>query len=243
MSRFADLVRFYALLDRLADRVRGRRTLASVGSFNDWPTRGVYFFFEAGEMRRESGEGPRVVRVGTHALTVGSRSTLRQRLTQHRGLNAGGGNHRGSIFRLLVGQALSSRAAAPYCASWGVKGDAETATLALGLPRAELVEAERLVEEAVTRYLGAMRVLWVNVDDEPGPGSVRSVIERSAIALLSNLGREPLDPPSPEWLGFSSDQPLVRGSGLWNQRHVEEAHHGAFLDALGGVIEQTGSRR
>jgi hypothetical protein len=32
---------------------------------------------------------------------------------QHRGLKSGGGNHRGSIFRLLVGQALSCRGRAP----------------------------------------------------------------------------------------------------------------------------------
>jgi hypothetical protein len=36
-----------------------------------WPRRGVYFFFENGEMRSETGTGPRVVRVGTHAMRSG----------------------------------------------------------------------------------------------------------------------------------------------------------------------------
>jgi hypothetical protein len=67
MSRLTDLVRFYALLDRLAYSVGGPRTLASLGSYRDWPTRGVYFFFEDREVRRESGTGSRVVRVGTCA--------------------------------------------------------------------------------------------------------------------------------------------------------------------------------
>ena len=67
----------------------------------------------------------RVVRIGTHALAAcGSRSTLRQRLGQHRGGASGRGNHRGSIFRLLVGQALLTRGGLPPCPSWGVKGDA-----------------------------------------------------------------------------------------------------------------------
>ena len=73
----------------------------------DWPRRGVYFFFEPGESRSLSGTGSRIVRLGTHALANGSRSTLWQRLSQHRGNAKGdGGNHRGSIFRLLVGVAL-----------------------------------------------------------------------------------------------------------------------------------------
>jgi hypothetical protein len=125
MSRVAELVRFYALLDRLEQRLGGARTLASFDSFHDWPERGLYLFFEPSEARNESGVGLRVVvRIGTHALAAGSRSTLRQRLGQHRGGASGRGNHRGSIFRLLVGQALLTRGGLPPCPSWGVKGDA-----------------------------------------------------------------------------------------------------------------------
>ena len=109
MSRLSDLVRFYALLDRLQQRLGGTRTLATFDRFRDWPERGVYFFFEPTETCQESGTGPRVVRVGTHALGLGSRSTLRQRLGQHRGGNTGPGNHREAIFRLLIGQALLAR--------------------------------------------------------------------------------------------------------------------------------------
>ena len=135
MSRLSDLGRFYVLLDRLKECLGGPRTLATVGSFRDWPTRGVYFFFEPSEFRQESGNGPRVVRVGTHALTAGSRSTMRQRLIQHRGQASGRGNHRGSIFRLLVGQALLARGRLPHCSSWGVKGDISQASIALNASR------------------------------------------------------------------------------------------------------------
>ena len=76
----------------------------------DWPPRGVYFFHESGEARSGTGGGPRVVRVGTHGLKSGSGSTLWDRLSQHRGSSRSGrGNHRGSIFRLIVGIALAKR--------------------------------------------------------------------------------------------------------------------------------------
>jgi hypothetical protein len=71
MIRCADLMRFYGLLGRLSDVVGGARALSSLRNYSDWPRLGVYFFFEPGEVRQDSGEGPRVVRVGTHALASG----------------------------------------------------------------------------------------------------------------------------------------------------------------------------
>ena len=71
MSRLTDLIRFYALLELVTQRVGGTRTLATFGTHRDWPRRGVYFFFEPSEVRSDSGAGPRVVRVGTHALDTG----------------------------------------------------------------------------------------------------------------------------------------------------------------------------
>ena len=64
------------------------------------------------ETRSGTGAGPRVVRIGTHGLKNGSRSTLWGRLSQHRGSSRSGlGNHRGSSFRLLV--AFSGEATGP----------------------------------------------------------------------------------------------------------------------------------
>jgi hypothetical protein len=242
MTRLADLSEFYSLLDRLEQRVGGTRTLASFGTYRDWPARGVYFFFESAEIRRDSGQGPRVVRVGTHALVAKSRSTLRQRLGQHRGHASGGGNHRGSIFRSLVGQALLARGDLGQCDSWGVKGDVKKASAALSIDRGLLALAEAPVEQAVSRYLALMPFLWLDINDEPGPNSLRRAIEQNAIALLTNYGRMPLDPPSPGWLGHASDRPLVRGSGLWNQRHVDETYDPTFIDVFEKAIERAGVR-
>ncbi len=56
-----------------------------------WPKRGVYFFREPGENRKDTGAGPRIVRAGTHALKSGSGTKLWTRLSQHKGQQATGG--------------------------------------------------------------------------------------------------------------------------------------------------------
>ena len=115
--------------------------------------------FSTTKFVKESGDGPRVVRVGTHALTAGSRSTLRQRLIQHRGQTSGPGNHRGSIFRLLIGQALLARKGLLCCSSWGVKEDITKASIALNVSRDSLAADEAPVEREVSKYLGEHAIL------------------------------------------------------------------------------------
>ena len=80
----------------------------------------------------------------------------------------------------------------------------------------------------------AMPFLWLAVDDEPGPQSVRGLIERNAIALLSNLNNSALDPASAQWRGRACVRggALVRDSGLRNQRHVSEVYDPSFPDVM-----------
>ncbi len=86
---------------------------------------------------------------------------------------------------------------------------------------------------------GAPRVLPSAVSRKPPPrsGPWRNFIEGNAIALLSNHERTPLDLASPGWLGHFSDRSRVRGSGFWNQQHVDETHDPVFLDALEEKID------
>jgi hypothetical protein len=79
-----------------------------------------------------------------------------------------------------------------------------------------------------------MPFLWLAVNDEPGPQSMRGRIERNAIALLSNLNKSALDPASTHWRGRACVRggALVRDSGLWNQRHVNEVYDPSFLDVM-----------
>ena len=223
------LIHFYELLARLERSLGGPRRLAECSGRMDWPRRGVHFFMETAESRSDTGVGQRVTRVGTHALKSGSRSTLWGRLSQHRcNAGSGGGNHRGSIFRLIVGAALMERDGCS-CPTWGRGSSA---------PK-EVRERERPLERVVSAALGGMSCLWLAVEDEAGPDSLRGYIERNAIALLSNCQREPLDSPSPGWLGRYSDRERVRRSGLWNSNHVNESCDPAFLDTLSDLIDRT----
>ena len=232
-ARALRIMRFYELLADLEARVGGRRSLRDSDGRAGWPSRGVYFFFEEGEVR-ENGVSPRVVRVGTHALIGTSKSTLWGRLAQHRGsvggTAPGGGNHRGSIFRLHVGGALLAREEWPeeVRATWGM-GSSGDALTRIG---------EYPLEQAVSSYIGNMPFLWLEVDDAPGSASDRGLIERGSIRLLSNLGKPPIDPPSSGWLGRHAPSRLVQASGLWNVRHVDQQVDEEFLGTLGRWIDR-----
>ncbi len=203
---------------RTTPRGAGRqpRHLRDCTARTGWPARGVYFFFEPGE-----------VRVGTHAVSRPSKATLWQRLALHRG-NPDGGSHRGSIFRLHVGGALLTRGGFPpeIGRTWGIGNSAGSD---------EVRRIEKPLERAVSAYIGAMPLLVLAADDEPGPASVRGYIERNSIGLLSTAGLE-VDPPSPNWLGRDCPHPAVRISGLWNVNHVGEAYDPAFLDRFEALV-------
>ncbi len=85
-----------------------------------------------------------------------------------------------------------------------------------------------------------MPFLWLGIEDEAGPDSLRGYVERNAISLLSNFGNSPLDPPSQGWLGHFCNRERVRISGLWNSNHVDEGYDPAFLDTLEHLTNRMG---
>jgi len=233
MSRLDDLDCLYTLLTDLEDRVGGKQRLGDCTGYMDWPERGVYFFFAPDE-HRDSGDEQRLTRIGTHAVSSGAGTTIWNRLRTHRGANSGtyggGGNHRGSVFRKRVGEALIERADLhddyPY---WG---EGSTAGRERRLSEHEL-------EQRVSDYIRDLPFLWVNIDDEPGPESDRAYVERNAIALVSNFQKDSIDPREDDWLGKDSPRKEIHESGLWNINHVEEDYDPAFLDRLETAVEET----
>jgi hypothetical protein len=224
------LNRFYSLLDELERKLGGPRLLSQCSGSEDWPERGVYFFREEGENRGDHEDVQRIVRVGTHALKTRANTTLWKRLAGHKGLpDNGGGNHRASILRMFVGQALCERDGHDY-PSWG---EGTSASL-------EVRQSELPLERLVSTRIGNMPFLWLAIDDEPGPDSLRGYIERNAIALLSNYGKHRIDPPSESWLGHYCHRERVRHSGLWNPSHVTETYDPAFLGDLEQLISRVG---
>lgn len=216
------LRRLYRLVDDLSEAVGGSRQLDRTSRRDGWPRRGVYLVFEPGEDRLID-SGPRIVRVGTHALKAGARSTLWGRLSQHRGRGERGGSHRSSVFRKHVGAALLSlEGPRPGTEQWGRGSSA---------PR-EVRDREHLHELRVNQVIGRMAVLWLAIEDEPGPESDRGFIERNLVALLSTAHRAGLERPSEEWLGWHARSPAIPASGLWNVHHVDGAYDASVLDTL-----------
>jgi len=145
---------------------------ATCDGYMDWPDRGVYFFFATDERQTDTDQ-LRLTRVGTHAVSRGSGTSLWTRLRTHRGALSGtyegGGNHRGSVFRERVGEAMVERHALhDEYPEWG---DGSSAGRDL---RLEELEMERRVSD----YVRKLPFLWVSIDDEPGPESNRSYLER-----------------------------------------------------------------
>lgn len=226
-NRKEDLFRFYQLLDRLDKKTGGRFLLSGCSSRTNLPSRGVYFFMEPSEVRTNTGVGFRIVRVGTHGLKLGATSTLWSRLSQHKGtLTSGGGNHRGSIFRLLVGTTLTDRHL--ECATWGQGSTA----------KGDIRLREKPIEQEVSTIIRNMPFLYLDVDDAPTPNSLRGVVEKNSIALLSNFKKPPLDPPSQGWRGHRCDREKVRLSGLWNQNYVNEEYDPVCLQIMETLIDK-----
>ena len=231
-----DLDQFYRLLNTLEEGI-GYRYLKDCHDGMNWPQRGVYFFFEDGEFRSD-GSTPRVVRVGTHAVSKGSRGTLWERLQAYMGTRSGAGGHRGSVFRLRIGQALinpdnlDAARLAPIPPSWG-KGSSA--------PK-HVCQKEAHVERAVSEYLGSMPFLFIEADDEPGKDSIRRWIERNAIGLLTCDYARGVDNPSRKWLGNWLTHETVRAYGLWNVRDVRDVgapYDPSFLSVLSDHVKET----
>lgn len=227
-SRLGDIDRLYSLLDRIeAANGAGFPALSELDSRLVRPSRGLYFFFEHNEFRMTAPFHPRVVRVGTHAVSAGSKATLWNRLRTHRGGLNGAGNHRGSIFRLHVGESLIRKAGLEAAfPTWGVGQSASEITRV----------SEQEVELEVSETIGGMRVLWLEVPDSASPDSDRSYLERNVIALLSGQSG-PLDLQRPEWLGHWSSRDAIRFAGLWNVNHVYESYERAALDVMEKYVE------
>jgi hypothetical protein len=212
-NRFRDIDNLYHFLDHLYVKLGGTRQLSNCDGRMNWPRRGIYFFFENGEFRAD-GKRQRVVRVGTHALNAGDKSTLWGRLRTHRGTLGGkypqGGNHRCSVFRKLIGSALIEREGIKNQSMWS-EGKSTSPPIR---------EIEHPLEIKVSEYVRRMPFLWLAVEDGPNQSNNRGIIERGTISLLSNLnGKETGDPASENLLGSCCPN---SARGLWNSNFTRE---------------------
>lgn len=228
--RSQDLETFYRILNKLERKLGGHRYLSNCNGQMNWPRKGIYFFFEDGEFR-ENGKQLRVVRVGTHAVSKNSKSIFWDRLIAHRGTikgsHRGGGNHRGSIFRLHIGTALINKYGYKEFSKWGIDSSASSS----------IRDKEYNLEVKVSKSIGSMPFLWLKAGDKSGPNSVRKFIERNSVAMLSNYDRQPIDQPSKKWLGKYCSNNRISLSGLWNVAHIDESYDPGFLDVMKQLVD------
>ncbi|PLC47963.1 hypothetical protein CR159_20720 [Pollutimonas subterranea] len=215
--------KFYDLMLRL-QQMPGQMTAFSELVGKPLSKAGVYFFFGPHELTRfYDRETLRVVRVGTHGVSKGSKSLLWQRLRTHRGNDDGTGSHRSSVFRLHVGDAILA-AQGREILSWGVGGNATRETR----------ESERQLETEVSQYLRKLHVAYLPVVDAASADSDRSYIEKNAISLLTGGGA--IDVQGTQWLGNFSPTQQIKSSGLWNVNYVGDSYDPNFLSIFEELI-------
>ncbi len=125
---------------------------------------------------------------------------------------------------MLLGEAVISEDKLKF-PDWGIKNSA-----------VKTLKAELPMEFRVSKIMGEMNFLWLPIDDEAGPKSLRSFVEKNSIGLLSNYARAVLDPQSRKWLGYYSPRERVKASGLWNQDFVENGYAPSFLDIFERLV-------
>jgi hypothetical protein len=190
------------------------------------PAQGVYFFFDPKETTQFASRIPRLVRIGTHGVSAGSKATLRDRLRTHLGTANGYGNHRASVFRLHVGEALIRRNdLRERFPNWGKGQNVERS----------VIDAERELERQVSTYIYRLQLLCIDVADKSNKYSARSKIERLSIALFTER-LVPVETPSSNWLGlYSAHEEIVR-TGMWNVRDVGARSDFSIVDLISNRI-------
>ena len=134
---------------------------------------------------------------------------------------------------------MARRDSIPLPVTWGIGSSFSGAVRRLDVDAGQTKSAEAAIEAAVSEYIGRMEILWLEVDDAPGPDSKRGSIERNAIAMLSAYTDRGVEGPSGEWLGKYSDRERVRLSGLWNNNYVDQTYCPSFLDEIESRINVT----
>ena len=223
MPRLEDLKRFYKLMKKLEKNTGGKRQLEDCNPLNDRTDGGVYFFFEEGEIRIESGSGDRIVRIGKC-------QSYRKRISgDHKGRSE---PLTGSVFRKWIANALFKKNRKERFAKWP-----DITMMNLKEMRAVLNrEQRRELEQIIRRYMLPMRLLFLPIS----LNNSRVFIEKNAIGLLSEYEKQSIDSPSKRWLGRRSRTGKISNSGLWNSNFVTRGYEPWFLDTLERYVNCVG---
>lgn len=210
----------YDVVYYVANKTSGIRLLSECTGKMDWPKKGLYYILDFSEYSIAQNSSPKIIRVGTHAVSQGSKSTLWNRLKTHKGLNNGGGSHRSSVFRLHIGNAIIAKNGLNI-PTWAVGQNATK----------EIRDLETDLEKQVSEYIGKLGVVVLNIDDQSSSTSDRAYIEKNSIALLSTTNYS-FDFATMDWLGYYSNKDEIRRSSLWNINYVNNSFDNNFFSIL-----------
>lgn len=231
---------FYTKLGELNDRIDGPYHLNDCNGQMNWPERGIYIFFDPdSNLDVDPPETWSISRIGTVGVSEGSSNSLWKRLRQHRGNTrgqyAGGGNHRGSIFRHHVGQALIEAEDLhdeyPY---WDTSLHKD-----IPLETSTLREQEHPLEVRVSDYIRSLPFLVIDVPGTPSKTSARARLEKNLIGLVSQRRRSTPSLMRDGWLGHENPAPEIHRTGLWNIHHVTALYDGSIVSDIDTYIQQT----
>lgn len=182
------------------------------------PMNGIYFFYEKGESWGHGGDGPRIVRVGTHR-----EGNFRSRIAEHYLSDSKRitydvrrpAPHERSIFRKNLGRALLNRESNPYLTVWELDFTSR-ASREKSMHLRDL-EIERRIEDGVTRLLReAFSFRFIALTGQAARMGSAGLESR----LIGTLAQCRMCRPSAAWLGLHSPKAKIRESGLWLSQHL-----------------------
>jgi hypothetical protein len=229
-KRFQDVSKFYRMMQDLQLNSSQLRLFSECSGAMNWPKRGLYIYFRENENRLFSGNNLKVIRVGTHAVSLSSASSLWQRIKTHQGNLQGIGNHRSSVFRMHIGSSILAKEKISL-SSWGKNIEISKDQ--------EKLELE--IEREVTIYMNNMLISYLDIGDNPSKNSDRAYLEQNIIGLLSGP-IAPIDIADESWLGYYCDNYAVRRSSLWNVNHTRMEYDPDFFAVLQHYIDVTSGK-
>lgn len=229
-DRIDNVKRLYNNVYNVAEKTGGIKLFKDCDGKKYWPQKGLYFIFDMSESCFIAQKPNKIIRIGTHAVSKGSKSTLWHRLKTHKGLNNGGGAHRSSVFRLHIGNALINKHNLHF-PTWAIGQSASMETR----------KTEEELEQLVSEYISKLGIVVLDIDDPSSATSDRAIIEKNTIALLSCINYS-FDFSSTNWLGHYSNKQEIRKSSLWNVNYCNSDFDNVLFTLLDKYVDTTISR-
>jgi len=238
--RPTELQQLYGELETLRERIDGPYYLSDVSAEGNWPSRGIYIFFDPKTDFSSPVRQWCISRIGTVGDCEGSSATIWERLRAHRGTKRGqyqnGGNSRGSVFRRHVGEALiRNNGLEDKYPHWGVPHR----SLPDEIDTQTLRESEHPLEKRVSEYIRSLPFLWVNVPGEPGPDCERAMLEKNLIGLVAHGRKTVPGLIRNGWLGRNAAEASITRTGLWNLDHTASLFDRNAVDDFERYVQET----